>query len=528
LAERATNTPVHGARAAVSAGHPLAAQAALDVLAAGGNVMDAALAASGVASVVEPAWCGIGGDGFMLVRQADGSGHAFNGSGAAPAALTDARVGADAVPRVGPLSIAVPGLVGAWLAAQRFATRPLADLLAPAIAYARDGFAVYPRLARAIASLVGAPDVSPGLAALIAANGSETGATFTQPDLARTLAEIAARPETFYRGELASAIVAGLGARGGVLSASDLAAHAALWSEPLRARYRGYEVTTNPLVSLGCVLLQELRILEGFDLGSFEPGDAELIELEVASATLATADADRHAGDPSAVEVPLASLLSDERAVRLWGQIVLGQRQPPQPNAAVGSDTTSIVVADNAGNVACVLQSLFNEWGSRELVAGTGALLNDRLANVRVGGDSPNRLRPGRRPLHTLHAYVVTRDDRFVVAGATPGGRGQSQTNLQVLVNLLDLGLDVQAAIDRPRWLRGLPRRGRDDRTVYLEPGFGPDVAPRLRAAGHAVEDAPAGGLEAFGNCTVIARDTRTGGLLAGSDGRRGSRALGW
>jgi gamma-glutamyltranspeptidase/glutathione hydrolase len=512
----------------VSAGHPLAAQAALDVLTAGGNVMDAALAASGVASVVEPAWCGIGGDGFLLVRRADGSGHAFNGSGVAPAALTDERVGADAVPRVGPLSVAVPGLVGAWQAAQRFATRPLAELLAPAIEYARDGFAVYPRLARAIGSLVDAPDVSPGLAALLAANGTDAGASFKQPDLARALGEIAERPATFYRGELASSLVAGLVERGGALSASDLAAHAIEWSEPLRARYRGHEVMTNPLVSLGCVLLQELRILECFDLGSFEPGDAELVEMEVASAIAAATDADRHAGDPSAVDVPLASLLSDERVVRLWGQIVLGVRQPPQPAAAMGSDTTSIVVADAAGNVACVLQSLFNEWGSRELVAGTGVLLNDRLANVRVGGDGPNRLRPGRRPLHTLHAYIAARDDRFVVAGATPGGRGQSQTNLQVLVNLLDLGLDVQAAIDQPRWLRGLPRRGKDDRTVYLEPGFKPDVAQRLRAAGHPVEDAPAGGVEAFGNCTVIARDPRTGGLRAGSDARRGSRALGW
>ena len=527
-AELSTRAPVAGSRAAVSAGHPLAAEAALKVLTAGGNVVDAALAASGVASVVEPAWCGIGGDGFLIVHQADGPTVAFNGSGAAPMALTDDVVGAGAVPRAGPLSIAVPGLVGAWKAARRFTTRPLHVLLEPAVVYARDGFPVYPRLARAISALESATDVSPGLAALLASNGRDAGATFRQPDLARSLTEIASDPDVMYRGELGGSIVAGLSARGGALSTSDLDTHDVAWSEPLRVPYRGYEVMTNPLVSLGCVLLAQLRILEGFDLRRFDMGDPGLVELEVASAAAAAADVDRYAGDPSAVDVPLAWLLSAERAAWWRGRIASGPAQPERPAVAAGSDTTSIVVADAAGNVACVLQSLFNEWGSRELVAGTGALLNDRLANVRVGGDHPNRLRPGRRPLHTLHAYLVLADGRFVVAGATPGGRGQSQTNLQVLVNVLDLGADVQAAIDRPRWLRGLPRRGPDDRTVYLEPGMGPDVGARLRASGHPVEDAPTGGIEAFGNCTVVARDPKTGALLAGSDRRRGSVALGW
>ena len=520
--------PVFGSRAAVSAGHPLAAAAALDVLTAGGNVVDAALAASGVASVVEPAWCGIGGDGFLLVHQAGGATFSFNGSGGAPMALTDAVVGAGAVPRVGPLAVAVPGLVGAWKAAQRFATWPLETLLEPALHYARDGFPVYPRLARAIGSLTDAPDVSPGLADLVSSNGRETGETFRQPDLARSLAAIASDPAVMYQGALGGSIVAGLAERGGVLSTSDLDTHRVEWTEPLRAPYRGYEVVTNPLVSLGCVLLQELRIVEGFDLRSFDRDDPRLVELEVAAAAAAAADAEQYAGDPSAVDVPLAWLLSDERSAWWWGHIVCGSAPAARPAVAAGSDTTSIVVADAAGNVACVLQSLFNEWGSRELVAGTGALLGDRLANVRVGGDHPNRLRPGKRPLHTLHAYLVLSEGRFVAAGATPGGRGQSQTNLQVLVDLLDFGADPQAAIDRPRWLRGLPRRGADDRTVYLEAGIGPDVAERLRAAGHPVEDAPAGGAEAFGNCTVITRDQRTGGLLAGSDSRRGSQALAW
>lgn len=510
----------------MSAGHPLAAEAALDVLRAGGNVVDAALAASGVASVVEPAWCGIGGDAFLLVHRADRDTVVLNGSGAAPGALTDDVVGGPAVPRTGPLSISVPGLVAAWLAAMRYASRPLGALLEPAIAYARDGFPVYPRLARAIAALEGAPDVSPGLAELLRANGRAEGETFRQTELAHSLRSIAADPSVLYNGPLAKAIVTVMRERGARLSTRDLEEHGAPWTEPLRARYRRYEVATQPLVSLGCVLLQELRILEGFDLRSFGPGDPGLVELEVAAAAAAAEDADRYLGDPSAVDPRLEWLLSDERVLHWRSQIATDRAPRERPAVAMGSDTTTIVVADAAGNCACILQSLFNEWGSREVVAGTGVLLNDRLANVRVGGDGPNRLRPGKRPLHTLHGYLVLSDGRFAVAGATPGGRAQAQTNLQVLVNMLDVGEDVQAAIDRPRWLRGLPRRG-EDRTVYLEAGFSAEVTERLRQRGHPVEDAP-GGLEAFGNCTVIARDGESGRLLAGSDQRRGGQALAW
>jgi gamma-glutamyltranspeptidase/glutathione hydrolase len=407
-----------------------------------------------------------------------------------------------------------------------YASRPLADLLEPAIAYARDGFAVYPRLARAIAALEGASDVSAGLADLLAGNGRTEGEILRQADLVRSLADVAADPSVMYDGALADAIVAGLQGRGARLGTADLAEHRTEWVAPLRARYRGYEVATHPPVSLGCVLLEELRILEGFDLASFAPGQPELIPLEVAAAAAAAEDADRYLGDPAGVAEALAAILSDDRAA-WWRERLADERHETRAAVATGSDTTSIVAADSAGNVACLLQSLFNEWGSRELVAGTGVLLNDRLANLRVGGDHHNRLRPGQRPLHTLHAYLVLSEDRFAIAGATPGGRGQAQTNLQVLVNMLDLGDDVQTAIDRPRWLRGLPRRG-EDRTVYLEAGSASAVGERLREAGHPVEDAPRGALEAFGNCTVVARDAVTGQILAGADRRRGAHAMAW
>jgi gamma-glutamyltranspeptidase/glutathione hydrolase len=439
--------------------------------------------------------------------------------------LADELVGAPSVPRTGPLSVAVPGLVGAWIEATRHTTRSLSDLLAPAIAFASDGFAVYRRLARAIAAIDDATDVSPALAALVRSNGRAEGETFRQTDLARSLASIAEHPGAFYSGALAGQIAAHASARGGRLAPRDLAEHASPWTEPLWSRYRGRDIATHPLVSLGCVLLEELRILEGFDLASLAPDDGELVALEVAASEAAAEDADARLGDPSAVTARAEDLLSDERAEWWRERIAAGARA--RPAVAMGSDTTSIVVADGDGSCACVLQSLFNEWGSRELVGGTGILLNDRLANLRVGGATPNRVRPGKRPLHTLHAYVVLSDDELVLAGGTPGGRGQAQTNMQVIVNVLDHKDDAQTAIDRPRWLRGLPRRG-EDRTVYLENGFPPDVAVALRAAGHPVEEAPPGNLEAFGNCTVIARDPVNGALAAGADRRRGGHAVAW
>lgn len=518
--------PVVARRGAVSAAHPLVATAALRQLTTGGSVIDAVLAASAVAAVVEPAWCGLGGDAFLLLHTPGGATQAVNGSGAAPLALDDAAVGARTVPRFGPLSIAVPGLPGVWQWAARRATRPLTELAGDAVQYARDGFPVYARLAKAIAALDAATDVSPALAQLLARNGRAEGEAFRQPELARWIEGVAAGPDGFYRGALARTLARALAERGAKITEADLAGHRTDAVAPLRVPYRGREVLTHPPVSLGVVLLAALRVLETLPTAGLAPDDARRIQLEVAAMAAALSDVDAVAGDPTAADVPLERLLSAERAREWHDRIVNGATTAaPQPVAA-GSDTTAMVVADAAGNVAVLLQSLFNEWGSREVATGTGILLNDRLANLRVGGNRPDRLRPGKRPLHTLHGWLVLEDAEAVLAGATPGGRGQPQTNLQVISRVLDSGLDVQAAVDRPRWLRGLPRRGPDDRTVYLEPGFSAEVASALRGAGHPVEDAPGGGIEPFGCMSIVQR--RAGSLLAASDARRGGSAVGW
>lgn len=523
---------VVGPRGMVSAGHSLAAAAALNTLQAGGNAVDAALAASGVQAVVEMPWCGLGGDLFMLVHRPGQKPLAFNGSGIAPSGLRPELIGGPKAPRFGPLSVAVPGLASVWEAVQPLATRPLGDLLQPAIQYAREGFPVYPRFEKASAKIASQRDAFPSLTSMMRDNGTRTGQVFRQPALARSLETVARHgPRAFYDGEIGESLVRHLAARGGVLSVQDLRGQTTAAEAPISTSYRGRQVLELPPVSLGCVLLQELRILDGFDLQAMglEPGGAGLVDLLVRCKQAAFADA-AALGDPRFVDNPLVWLLSEARAIE-WRQRIqdAGLIAPVPVGAGRGTDTTSTVVADADGSVVCLIQSLFNELGARELDPETGILLNDRLANLAVDDARPNGLRGGRRPLHTLNAYLVLEDGAPVLAGATPGGRGQVQTNLQVLVNVLDFGMDIQAAVDAPRWVSGLPYRGENDQTIYLEPGFPPETAEGLRARGHGVEI----GVEAvdqadpFGSCTVIAR-TPDGSYLGASDDRRGAFAIGW
>jgi gamma-glutamyltranspeptidase/glutathione hydrolase len=509
-----TTSGTHGI---VSAGDAIAAGTAIQTLQRGGNAIEAAIAASAVQCVVELPWCGLGGDAFMLIATAEGTVTSFNGSGPAPRDLHAGLISGPRAPRHGPLSVAVPGLVATWGAVVRhYATRPLSELLSSAIDYARSGFPVYPRLERAFAKIAGK---GTSLDELLRDNGLLTGQQFRQPALASSLDDIG----TFYRGASGGAIVDYLTGRGGVLSRDDLAALRVEPVEPIHVTYRGREVYSNPPVSLGCVLLEELKILEGFDLTDLQPGSADLINLLVECKDAAFTDA-AHLGDPMEVDNRLDWLLSEERA-GYWRTHIT--RRAHESVAVGGSDTTSLVVADEAGNVVALIQSLFNEFGSREWVPECGVLLNDRLANLALDQQRPNALRGGRRPLHTLNTYMVLEDEHALLAGATPGGRGQVQTNLQVLVNVLDYGMDVQTAVDQPRWISGLPYRGEADRTLYLEAEYPPRTVEALTAAGHQVQVGVDEGEQAdpFGNCTVIARgDTWQGA----ADFRRDAFAIGW
>ncbi len=529
--------PVRAQRGMVVSGHPLATAAGLHVLMDGGNAVDAALAASAVLAVVRPAWCGIGGDGFGLLYRPDAGVTAINGGGAAPLGVTPAAFPEGHVPLHGARSVAVPGLVDAWaLAASTHASRPLGDLLAPAIHYACSGFPVDRALGRAIEQVAPSLGPWPALTNLLVQDGHllRAGDVMRQPKLADALAVVAAQGRTaFYRGQIALALVETLVNRGGLLTLGDLARHSTAWQPPLSAPYRGHQVYEQPLVSQGFILLQELTILAGFDVRTLGRCSPELIDLLVRCKQAAFADAARYLptvksrGEATMAADALERLLSPRRAAT-W-QTFIAARGPAAATllATGGTDTDCLVAADGEGRVVCWIQSLAHPFGSREVCPTTGILFNDRLAGLPLDPEQPHALRGGRVPWHTLNSFIVCREGLPILAGATPGGTGQLQFNLQLIVDVLDFGLDVQAAVDAARWLSGSEAPG--DEMLYLEDRFPAGLADDLAALGHTVvisRDSAAA--DRFGSATLLGIDPATGTLSGGADPRRGAQALGW
>lgn len=506
-----------GRHGAVAAGHPLAAEAALQVLRDGGNAVDAVIAGSAVQCVAEMPWCGLGGDAFAIIHTADGEVLCFNGSGVAPMGIAGALGSRDKVPRHGMLSVGVPGIVDAWdQLAERLGTLPLGRLLAPAIVCA-EGMTFDARLLRAFSALAG----QPGCDGLHALGGSvRLGDRFRQADLAATLQAVAGGGrDAFYRGRVAGAIAAHAHTLGGALEVDDLAAHSGEWTAPLSARYRNTTVFVQPPVSMGVLLLVALRLVERAMPEGLPRDPARLVDFLVRVKHVVFDEALPLLGDPRRSTFDPVGLLRDE-----W----IAGHQPPVHEAigGNGSDTTSIAVTDEQGNSVSFIHSLFNEFGSRVLVPGTGIVLNDRLANLRVDAESPNGLEPGKRPMHTLHGYIARNDNGRVIAGATPGGRGQVQTNLQVLLNIFDHGDSIGDAIDRPRWVNGLPRRAPDDDTLYVEASFDPAQAAQLAEWGRRVEIAENEADDHFGACTIVEREG--GQCRAAADHRRHASAVAW
>ncbi len=513
--------PVFGRRGVVASGQPLATLAGLDVLRAGGNAVDAALAVSGVMVVVQPYSSHLGGDAFTIIRTASGETVALNAGGRAPLAATPERF-PRGVPRRGASAVAVPGLVDAWCAVhQRFASKALPDLLAPAVALARDGFPISQSLGRLIRGTRDELAADPGCREVfLAKDPPRSGDLLRQPDLARTLEAIASDGRSgFYRGEVGRRITTHLGENGGLLSEDDLARDQAVWGEPLRIDYRGWAAYEQPLPSQGFLALEALNIVEAFDLASHAIVSPEAVHLRAEAMRLAFADRAAHAGDPEAVDVPMARLLSKEHAAELRPRIASGAGTGAYA-ASRDTDTTSFAVADGEGNLVSFIQSIFQPWGAAVLVPGTGVLLNDRMLGFSLDPASPNALRPGRRTVHTLNTWLLDRPDGAVYAGGTPGADFQVQTNLQVITGLIDWRLDAQSAIDAPKWVLTA------DGSLSLEARFPDETVAELAKRGHRVARA-APWETTFCRSQVVAR--RPDGVLLGASDLRGEgSALGW
>ena len=524
-----------GRRGAVAANHPLATQAGLLALRAGGNAVDAAVATAVTLSVVEPMMSGLGGDGFYHVyEQATGRAVVFNGTGPAPAAASPERY-AGGIPRIGPLSVSVPGtLAGLDAMHKSFGRLPWRDLFAEAIAFAGGGFGAtrsYCHFAEEYRTTLAA---DPRSAAIFLHKGSPPplGAPIVQPALARTLEEIAADgADSFYRGRLARRLAAGLEAAGSLVSAADLEAFEAEQQQPIGIDYRGYTVLEAPPNSTGFVLLEELKILENFDLARMGLLSADAVHLMVEAKKLAFADRERWAADPRSVQAPLAALLSADYAAQLAQRINMRCAAPTRSPAAAAGDTTYFCTADGEGNAVSGVQSINSGFGSGVIAGDTGILLNNRMSYWHLEPGHPNRLKPGRRVRHTMNPPLVLKDGVLWCVFGTPGADNQVQINLQVLTAMIDFGLDPQQAAEMSRWTSNVPGQyanwphdGEDALTI--EQRFPDAVRRELERRGHPVRTV--GDLEGPCSVAIIRRDAGTGMLLAGSDPRRDGWALAW
>jgi gamma-glutamyltranspeptidase len=524
-----------GKRGAVAANHPLAAQAGLLALRAGGNAIDAAVATALALAVVEPMMSGLGGDGFYQVyEQSTGRAVVFNGSGPAPSAATPERY-AGGIPRIGPLSVSVPGTVAALGAMHKsFGRLPWRDLFAEAISFARDGFAATPHYRHFADEYRATLLLDPRSRAIFLINGEAppVGTPIVQADLARTLEEIASEgAEIFYRGPLARRLAAGLDSAETLISAGDLGAFEAEEQRPIAIDYRGFRVLQAPPNSTGFVLLEELKILEHFDLAAMGLLSADAVHVMVEAKKLAFADRERWAADPRTVTAPLEELLSTAYSARLASGIDMRHAAQIGMAAAADGDTTYFCTADGDGNAVSGVQSINSGFGSGIIAGDTGILLNNRMAYWHLEPGHPNRLRPGRRVRHTMNPPIVLKDGALWCVFGTPGADNQVQINMQVLTAMIDFGLDPQQAAELPRWTSNMsgqyanwPHDGEDALTI--ERRFPDAVRAELARRSHSVKTV--GDLEGPCSVEIIRRDAATGMLLAGSDPRRDGWALAW
>ncbi len=509
--------PVGGRNGVVASAHHSASLAGIDTLRSGGNAIDAAIAMSAVMAVVQPYSSHLGGDAFALIRTAGGVTLALNAGGRAPrAASIDGYP--DGIPLRGATSVAVPGLVDAWCAlTKRLATKPLTDLLAPAIALARDGFAVSRGLAQVIRATREVLEADAGCADLFLEYGPPApGRVLVQPDLATTLEAIAADGrEGFYGGATGARIVACLREGGSRIDEADMARDQAVWGKPLSIPYNQWTVYEQPLPSQGITALLALNTIEGFHLGAFPPLSAQVVHESAEAMRLALLDRQAYCGDPDAVNVDVERLLSKAHAAEQRGRIGETAAAPVAPH---GGDTTSFVTADGEGNLVSFIQSLFQPWGSAVLVPGTGVLLNDRMRGFDLDTRSPNVLRGGGRTLHTLNTWLLERPDGLVYAGGTPGADYQVQVNTQLVSAIVDFGMNPQVAIDAPKWVLTGPGN------LALESRYPDATFDELSRRGHDVMHAQAWD-SVLCRCQIAGRRA-DGSLVAASDPRADGAAL--
>ncbi|MBM4333734.1 MAG: gamma-glutamyltransferase [Deltaproteobacteria bacterium] len=522
---------VMGTNWMITADHPLAAQAGAAVLESGGNAVDAAVAANLALTVVRPHMCGLGGDLFALIYQAqNGRMEALNASGRSPYKATREHylnLGFKAIPEDGLLTATVPGAIDGWQAAlEKYGTRSLADLLPRAISYAKNGFPVYPELAQAIEKRALILAESPAAAKIFLPGGEppRVGERLVQTDLAGSLKLLASQSrDAFYRGQLGEALVRFSEKAGGLFSQKDLLNHTHNWGEPLKQNYKGLTICTLPPNSQGIALLMQMAILENFDLAGLGHNTADSLHLLVEAKKLAFADRDKYVCDPDFHPVPVDQMLSSEQIRKQAGRI---DRQraatavKPRDFLKGGQDTVYLAVVDKDGNAVSLIQSLYESFGSCVMIPDTGIILHNRGRGFTLDPDHVNCLQPHKRPYHTLHSTIVLKDGRPYLVLGTPGADGQTQTVTQLLMNHLEFGANVQEAVEAPRF------RSNPDGSLFLEGRFAAEAVRSLKDKGHIVQ-VVSDWDEVMGSSQIIGIDRGYGIIMAGADPRRQAYAIG-
>jgi gamma-glutamyltranspeptidase/glutathione hydrolase len=540
-AGRAQQRPeAFGLRGMVCSAHPAAAFIGLSIMQRGGNAFDAAIAVAAAEGVVLPMKCGLGGDAFVLAHDArKNKVVAFNGSGVAGARATAEYYrskGYKSMPLEGLHSVSVPGALSVYEALWKaHGTMDWAELWQPAIRLAEEGVAITNYISNRIADAAETLAKYPYSAAQFLPHGHAPapGERWSAPDLAKTLRAVAkGGADAFYRGEIAEKLMAFLKREDAPFEADDFARQQAVVYAPISTDYRGLTVYETAPPSQGFLVLEQLNIIEGFDLSRLAPLSPERMHLLLEAKKLAFADRNRYAGDPAFVKWPLAELISKAHAAKRRAEIdPKAARWPagadvPEHNG----DTSYFAVADGNGNALSFIHSLSNSFGSCVVAGETGVTLNNRAGRgFSIEPEHPNVIAPGRRTMHTLNAYMIHRDGKPWLVGGTPGGDQQTQWSTQVISNVVDHGMSLQDAIDAPRF-HSFP--GTDPASLGKAPvvkveGRVPDATREgLAKLGHAVETlGPWGG---GGAVQLIQIDGKSGILRGATDPRPGGLALGF
>ena len=532
--------PTLAARGMVSCPHALASEAGVEILKAGGSAVDAAIAASAALSVLYPHMTGLGGDAFWLiydaarkrVRYLDGAGCAA--AGASIEAF--AGRGMAEIPFRGmlPATLTVPGAVASWCEAHAAHGRlPLARNLAAAAGYAREGFPVTERLANWVAATAPELAQNPEAAAIFLKNGAapRTGQSLVNADLARSIEAVGAGGrEAYYEGEIARELARYAAANGGFFNEADFRAQRAQWREPIFTDYRGVRLYQTAPPTQGISLLQMLNLLEPYELGAMEYLGADHVHLLVQAKQLAYHDRDRWIADPAYASIPLERLLSrsyaDERRKLIDPARALPWDQVPSYGSLAG-DTVYICAVDAEGNAASLIHSLYGVFGSCVVAGRSGIVLQNRGAYFSLDPEHPNRLAAGKRPLHTLIASLAFRDDKLWQVFGCMGADGQPQIQLQAYVAMIDFGLNVQQAIESPRWLSGRFALGEPRDLLNVEGRYPERTLLELERRGHTLNRWGPWN-ELAGHAHGISIDAATGTRAGGSDPRSDGAAIGY